>query len=401
MVLYEIFKVSIQNIWVNKMRSSLTMLGLIIGIMSVVIITTLGNAAQADMSGAFQEHGKGKLTVRMNYNADRPVYYRDLFSDADVESIDHIEDIVAAAPDISRWVDLKYGDKNLRMDLYGVNHNYDLVDHIDLLQGRFLTESDILGRRNVIVIDERAAQHLFGTVEAIGETVSMASGYQTIDLMIIGVTKMSDSVIANMAMGNYNYGYMPISLATRLFNLERYPRLTVQAIEAVNVDGVGEQILNLLERKNKDRDIYRINNMETEFNQLNQGLGFLTTTISGIAAISLLVGGIGIMNIMLVSVTERTREIGIRKAIGANRGTILLQFLLEAVILSFMGGLLGLLFGSGIGYSIVKLIKLPFIISVDGIIIAFIFSVVVGVIFGVYPANKASKLDPIEALRYE
>ncbi|KAB3532427.1 FtsX-like permease family protein [Alkaliphilus pronyensis] len=401
MVLFEIFKVSIQNIWVNKMRSSLTMLGLIIGIMSVVIITTLGNAAQADMAGAFQEYGKGKLTVNMDYNADRPVYYRDLFDDADVNSMSNIEDVVAAAPDISRWLSVKNEDKNLTMEVFGVNHDYNLVDHIDLIQGRFLTETDILGRRNVIVIDEKAANELFGTAEVVGETLTMTFRYQTTELMIMGVTKMTDSVIANMAMGNYNYGYIPISLATRVFNLERYPRVTIQAIEAVELNSVGNQILSLLERRNRDKEIYRINNLETGFNQMDQTLGFLTATISGIAAISLLVGGIGIMNIMLVSVTERTREIGIRKAIGANRATILLQFLLEAIILSFLGGTLGLLIGSGIGFTIVKLINLPFIIAVDGIIIAFIFSVVVGVVFGVYPANKASKLDPIDALRYE
>ncbi len=401
MIAFEILKIAIQNIYANKMRSALTMLGLIIGIQAVVIITTLGNAAKADMTGAFDQYGKGKLNINLT-SAERPVVYRDFFSDGDVEAIEALEEIEAASAEIRRNVTLKYKNKEISSDLYGVNSNYDQVELVQIIKGRFLQESDIKGRRNVIILDEKSAVALFGTTEAaVGQVITMTTGPQTFELSVIGIDKISDSTLMKMAMGEYYYSFIPITLASRFYYVDRYPRMMVQAQEFISLDGVTEKILNLLERRYKDSAMYRIYKRETEFAQVSQGLTFLTATISGIAAISLLVGGIGIMNIMLVSVTERTREIGIRKALGARPSTILLQFLIEAVILSVLGGFLGLSLGSAIGYGIVSLLKLPFIISIGAIAYALIFSTVVGVVFGVYPAKKAAKLDPIDALRYE
>ena len=400
MVSFEIFKIAIQNIFANKMRSALTMLGLVIGIQAVVIITTLGNAAQADMTGAFDQYGKGKMNINLS-SAERPIVYRDFFSDLDVQAVESLEEIEAASAEIRRRVSLKYKNKVITSDLYGVNNNYDEVETVQIIKGRFLQESDIKGRRNVIIIDEKSAVALFGTIDAIGEVITMTTGTQTMDLMVIGVDKLSDSTILNMAMGDYFYSYIPLTLASRFYYVDRYPRLMIQAQEMLQMDNVATKILSLLERRYKEAAMYRIVKRETEFNQVSQGLTFLTATISGIAAISLLVGGIGIMNIMLVSVTERTREIGIRKAIGAKSSNILLQFLMEAVILSIFGGLLGLTIGGAIGFGIVKALKLPFIISVNAVLYAFLFSLVVGIVFGVYPARKAAKLDPIDALRYE
>ncbi|AOY75734.1 ABC transporter permease [Clostridium formicaceticum] len=402
MLLIETFKVALQSIWANKMRSSLTILGLVIGILSVVVITTLGNAAQADMMGAFDKYGKGKLNLNLNYYTERPVVYRDYFSDDDVAAISRMESEVAAvSAELREWMTIKYGDKEMRIDTYGVSNNYDEVETVDLLRGRFLTEEDVLGRRNVMVIDEKIARYLFGSTDCIGEVVTLTTGWYTMELMVIGVDKLSDSAILNMAQGNYAYGYMPISVASRMNFIDRYPRLMLQAQEGLNINSVGEKILNLLERRDKEKSMYRVDAKESQFSQVTQGLGFLTATISGIAAISLVVGGIGIMNIMLVSVTERTREIGLRKAIGAKPSVILLQFLVEAVILSVFGGMLGLLVGGIISFGIVQVLGLPFILSINTIVLAFLFSTTVGVAFGVYPARKASKLDPIEALRYE
>ncbi|AKL93853.1 ABC-type antimicrobial peptide transport system, permease component [Clostridium aceticum] len=402
MLLIETFKIALQSIWANKMRSSLTILGLVIGILSVVVITTLGNAAQADMTGAFDKYGRGKLTASLNHNTERPVVYRDYFSDDDIAAIDRMErEVVAVSAEVRRWMTIQYEQKEMSIDMYGVNHNYDEVETVDLLQGRFLTEEDLLGRRNVMIIDEKTARYLFGSTDCIGEVVTLTTGWYTTELMIIGVDKLSDSAILNMAQGNYAYGYMPISVASRMNAIDRYPRFTLQAQEELNLGMVGDKVLSLLERRGKEKNMYRINTRENQFNQVTEGLGFLTATISGIAAISLVVGGIGIMNIMLVSVTERTREIGLRKAIGAKSSVILFQFLVEAVILSVFGGMLGLAAGGMISFGIVNFLGLPFILSKNTIVLAFLFSTVVGVTFGVYPAKKASKLDPIEALRYE
>lgn len=402
MLLIETFRVALQSIRSNKMRSSLTILGLVIGILSVVIITTLGNAAQADMTGAFEKYGKGKLNINFNYNTERPILYRDYFSDDDITAIGRMQgDVVAVSPELSNWMVIKYGSKEMEISMTGVNQDYDQVETIELIRGRFLTEEDVLGRRNVMVIDEKAARNLFGTIDCIGEIVTLTNGWYTLELMVIGIDKLSDSAILNMAQGDYSYGFMPVTLAARMSFTDRYSRVRVRAQENLNVNAIGEKILSLMERRDKEKNMYRVRTEEGEFDQVTQAIGFLTLTISGIAAISLLVGGIGIMNIMLVSVTERTREIGIRKAIGAKRSTILLQFLVEAIILSILGGLLGLLLGGTISFAIVHGLGLPFVVSKKAIMMALLFSTTVGIIFGVYPANKASKLDPIEALRYE
>ncbi|QUH24884.1 ABC transporter permease [Serpentinicella alkaliphila] len=401
MILFETFIIAISSIWSNKLRSSLTMLGLIIGILSVVVITTLGNAAQADMTNAFDKYGKGKLNMNLRFNADRPVTYRDYFSAEDIEAINLQHEIVAISPELRRWMTLKYKDKEIRIDIMGVNDKYDQVETMDLISGRFLTDQDLVGRRNVIIIDERTARNLFGTTECIGEIVTLTSSAYTTEMMIIGVDKMSDSALINMAQGDYSYGFMPLTLAARHYVNDRYPRFMIQAVEGLDLGYIGDRILNLLERRNKERAMYRIFTRENEFSQVSTVITLLTSIIGGIAAISLFVGGIGIMNIMLVSVTERTREIGIRKALGARRGVILLQFLVEAVILSFLGGAIGLILGLLISLGIVNIFGLSLVISVKSIAYAFIFSIMVGVIFGVYPANKASKLDPIDALRYE
>ncbi|MCC5912279.1 MAG: ABC transporter permease [Clostridiaceae bacterium] len=402
MLLIETFRVALQSLWINKLRSSLTILGLVIGILSVVVITTLGNAAQADMTSAFDEYGRGRINVNLLFNANRSVQYRDFFSDDDIDALEGMEsDVAAVSPELRRWMNIQHGNKQMRIDMMGVNSNYNKVERIDLIRGRFFTEEDVLGRRNVMVLDEKAARYLFGSVDIIGEVVSLSTGNFSVELMIIGVDKLPDSAILNMAQGDYSYGYMPITVASRMYFTDRYPRFMLQAQEGLDLNIVSERILNLLERRNKERGMYRVFTREGEFNQVTQGLGFLTATVSGIAAISLLVGGIGIMNIMLVSVTERTREIGIRKAIGAKMSVIMLQFLVEAVILSIVGGFLGLLIGGAISFGIVNMLGLPFLISKNSIMLAFLFSTVVGVVFGVYPAHKASKLDPIEALRYE
>lgn len=402
MLLIETFRVALQSIWANKMRSSLTVLGLVIGILSVVVITTLGNAAQADMTGAFDKYGKGKLNININWNLDRPLLYRDLFSDDDITAVGAMKgDVVAVSPELRNYMTIKHGNKERNINMFGVNHNYDKVETIDLLRGRFLTEEDVLGRRNVMIIDEKTARFLFDSTDCIGEILTLTTGWNTAELMVIGVDKLKDSAILNMAQGDYSYGFMPVTLASRMNFTDRYSMMMLQAQEGTNTKTVGDRVLNLLERRNKEKKMYRVYAHEDEFSQVAKGIGFLTATVSGIAAISLVVGGVGIMNIMLVSVTERTREIGIRKAIGAKASTIMLQFLVEAVILSVFGGVLGLLIGGMISYGILYILGLPFIISKGVIIIAFLFSTVVGVIFGVYPAHKASKLDAIHALRYE
>jgi len=401
MIIFEILKASLENIWVNKMRSGLTMLGLIIGISAVVLITTLGNGAKADMRNVFEDQGKGRMNINVKSSEIREVLYRDYFTEDDIIAISDMDDVNAASGEIRRWVTVNYGKESISMDLYGVGSNYDQLAGVKLANGRFFSAEDVKGRRNVLVIDEKAAMTLFGTTDCIGNIVQINTGYQSLELMIIGVNKLSDSTLMNMATGSYHQGYTPITIGVRLSAMDRYPRALVQAQEQLEVDGVGNKILGLLTRRNKESEMYGVYSWETEFSQVETSMSFLTGTISGIAAISLMVGGIGIMNIMLVSVTERTREIGIRKAIGARGQMILMQFLFEAIVLSMLGGVIGLVLGSVMAMMIVNLLGLPFILSQGAVGFAFLFSTLVGIFFGVYPAKKAAGLDPIEALRYE
>lgn len=401
MIIFEILKTSLENIWVNKMRSGLTMLGLIIGISAVVLITTLGNGAKADMRIAFEEQGKGRIDLAVRSSENRDVQYRDFFTEDDILAMGKMDDVDVVSGEINRYLSAKYGKESINLDLYGVGANYEQINKMKFVEGKFFTEEDVKGRRNVLVIDESAAMKLFNTTDCIGKIVQVDTGYQTMELMIIGVSKLSDSTLMKMASGGYYQGYTPITIGERLIAMDRYPRALIKAKEQVELDGVGSRLLNLLTRRNKDSEMYRVYSADSEFSQLDSSMSFLTGTVSGIAAISLVVGGIGIMNIMLVSVTERTREIGIRKAIGARRNMILLQFLFEAIVLSVLGGFLGLLFGSGLAMLIVNFMGVPFILSKGSVGAAMLFSVMVGIFFGVYPAKKAAALDPIEALRYE
>lgn len=402
MLFTETFRVALQSLWSNKMRSALTILGLVIGILSVVVITTLGNAAKADMAGAFSKYGQGKVDISLDWDPERPPVYRDYFSDDDIRAISTMEnDVVAVSPELHMWTTIKSRDQEINMQIQGVNQDYHKVGTVDIIKGRFLNEEDILGRRNVIIIDEKTARNIFGSLDCVGEKITITTGWHTLELKIVGIDKLMDSAILNMAQGNYSYGYIPLTLASRINVIDRYEGMKIQAQEGITGNVLGEKVLNLLYRRNKEKEMYRVSAIEDAVENVNQGIGILTTVISGIAAISLIVGGIGIMNIMLVSVTERTREIGIRKAIGAKSITILLQFLVEAILLSVFGGGMGLFLGGIISFIIVWVLGLPFVISKLAIFMAFIFSMVVGVVFGVYPARRAAKLDPIDALRYE
>ena len=402
MLIIETFRLALESLWINKMRSGLTILGLIIGILSVVVITTLGNAAKADMTGAFSKYGEGKVDISLNWNTERPVVQRDYFTNEDIMAISSMEkDVMAVYPELSEWMTINYGGKDITMDIAGVNQDYNKVGTVDIIRGRFLTEEDVLARRHVIIIDEKTARSLFGSLDCLGQIITCTVGWQSLEFKIVGIDKLLDSAILSMAQGNYSYGYIPVSLASRIKAMDRYPGMKIQAQDGISGGLLGERVLKLMERRDKEKGMYIASAIEDAVGEINEMIGILTTIISGIAAISLLVGGIGIMNIMLVSVTERTREIGIRKAIGAKSTTILLQFLVEAVLLSIFGGMMGLFIGGGLSFIIVGLLGLPFVVSKLAIFMAFLFSTMVGIIFGVYPARRAARLNPIDALRYE
>ncbi|MBA1335325.1 MAG: ABC-type antimicrobial peptide transport system, permease component [Firmicutes bacterium] len=403
MNIFETVIVSFSSIWANKMRSFLTMLGIIIGISSVMIITTLGLGVQGDIKSEFSRYGLNRADISMKWDPKNPPVYRDYITYDDVETIAGMQgQVEAISPRISRYVTVKGNNKNYSILLNGVTPDFLKIEKVELLKGRFVSDQDEKAKRNVLVLDEKTAREIFGTVDCLGETMTVSSGFRSLELMIIGITKVFDSTMAKMFdETNDKKGYTPVSIMRTITYNPNLERISVAIDQSFHVKTIGDMLIGFLERKHKAPDKYRLFDYNSNMDEVTNVFGIVTKIVSGIAAISLVVGGIGIMNIMLVSVTERTREIGIRKALGAKRKSILYQFLCESVILSLIGGILGLLLGSTVGFTVVRLLKLPFVISIGATAVSVVVTIGIGVVFGVYPASQASKLDPVEALRYE
>jgi putative ABC transport system permease protein len=400
--LLETISVALSAICANKMRSFLTMLGIIIGISSVMIITTLGLGAERDLLEAFSRYGLNRADITMNWNSKDPILNRDFitFEDLDVVGgmVSHVD---AVSPRLLVYVSLKGKNGPVSIMLNGVDAEFLRIENINIIRGRFITKQDEKSRRNVTVIDEKTARDIFGTTDCLGQVLTVSTGNRSLELMVIGIIGVPDSTMAEM-FGAYDItAYSPVSVVRRLSYIPNLDRFSVTVKNSFEVETVGRMILNYLERRHRSEGKYRFYDYNSNANEVKSIFGIVTTIVSSIAAISLLVGGIGIMNIMLVSVTERTTEIGIRKALGARPGSVLVQFLVEAVILSLTGGILGILTGCAIGYAAVSALGLPFVISTGATVISVAITIGIGVVFGVYPAGKASKLSPIEALGYE
>ncbi|KNF09616.1 macrolide export ATP-binding/permease protein MacB [Gottschalkia purinilytica] len=399
----ECIKVALSSLWGNKMRSFLTMLGIIIGISSVITIVSLGEGSQAQIGVEFEKFGTNRVVLRMHL--DKSYTEEDMFSDDDIESIQKAfkNDIKAISPSVSLSDKAINGSKKKNVSLIGVNEQYNNLEQIDITQGRFFIESDNKRNRNVCVIDEKLAENLFKRTEVIGEKIKLGSGKK---FTIVGVYKTIPGTldkISSQFMEEATSMYIPISSMKSLGIEDKYKFVEVNLKNGDTIEKTANDIIRFIERKHRNigKEYYRYTSAEQQMGMLNNVLGILSGVIGAIAAISLLVGGIGVMNIMLVSVTERTREIGIRKAIGATRKDILFQFLVESMIISSVGGIIGTILGLIFQWIIASALGIPPSVSIATVIIAVLFSTAVGMFFGIYPANKAAKLDPIEALRCE
>jgi putative ABC transport system permease protein len=395
--------VALSSIRANKMRSFLTMLGIVIGISAVVSISAIANGGKKQIEKSFEQFGTNRLIVHMDWSKRGEIKYRDFLTEEDLRVIEGMtEDVVAVSPLYGgSWLTLTNRDRSSDIVLYGVNEFGAEIDNVRILSGRFISREDTLGRRKVLVISEKDARELYGTVEALGKTAVLNTWRGPVELTIIGITKLNDNFMNRFTNGGRASAYIPISTIMKIYNEDRYYAFSIKVKDKEKMDEIGGKVVKLLERRHHNRGKYVSFNLQQMLDTVIKQMGMITTVLALVAAIALLVGGIGIMNIMLVSVTERTREIGIRKAIGAKRRIILYQFLTEAGIISLGGGIIGIILGMGMARLISLFMKLPPFISVVDIAVAFIFSVMVGLIFGVYPASRASKLDPIEALRHE
>ncbi|SFK52847.1 putative ABC transport system permease protein [Marinilactibacillus piezotolerans] len=402
----ENLKMALDSIFANKMRSFLTMLGIIIGIASVIAILAVGNGAASEITGTFSDLGATTISL----SADDSEQSGDALSNEDLnvlkESIDEIRYIspdeqtqgTVSSDDESRQAIISYGTPDLQYVSQAMSST--------LIEGRYFNQNDFDESADVVVIDEDTAEALFGRTDVVGENVKVTIAQTSLNLRVVGIL---EGRFGDM-QGAFDTSELPVFLALPNSTLgNEIPQFsgmssaTVEVEETDQIEPVSDQMVRLLELRNNavGDNIYTATNFLQALDQVNNVLGLFINFIAAVAGIALLVGGIGVMNIMLVSVTERTREIGTRKALGATTNTILAQFLMESVILSLIGGVIGLTLGILLSNIIAGALDIVPDITLGSVVLVLLFSTAVGVFFGIYPARKAARLDPIEALRYE
>ena len=388
--MYQSFKMALKSIAGNKMRSFLTILGVVIGVVSIVVLVAIAQGTNASVISSIE--GMGTNLITANIRARRSttkVTLEDLNTLAKDESIQGIAPLTNVSGTVKAGV-TTYEDGSIM----GTTPSYGEIRGWTLAKGRFLQQPDIDNRSFVAILGKEAAEEMYGTDNVVGEMFTI-NGYS---FTVVGILDEIGS--SSMGSGD-NQIVIPFTLAERVSSQPGISTFYVSAVSADEVPYAQQAVTNYLSSIFSTSSQYSLYNQSEMLESLSETTRSLTLMLGGIAAISLLVGGIGIMNIMLVSVSERTKEIGIRKAIGAARTNILMQFLIEALVVSAMGGLLGLGISIGACYFLESALEMTMTISSSVALLAIGFSVVIGVIFGLYPANKASKLKPIEALHYE
>lgn len=423
MLIFENILLAISGLWANKMRALLTMLGIIIGISSVIGIMTVGDSMQSSVTSSMQSMGASNITVSLTQKSDSDVYdggatlmfRRQSWSDEDLMTDAMIEDYLKYYGDqveaigLSEQVGSKEiveGDQSVTVTLTGGNVEYQTVQDIEIQRGRFFTQEDVEKERAVAIVSDVLCENLFPGQDPIGKTVSVTQGTKIYAFYIIGTYEYEDM---GMVLGSTDAipetaMYIPISVAKSMkHSAAGYSSFTVVGKAEVDAKALLEDANNFFASYYTRNNSYtaRATSLESVMEMMQEMMGTLSLAIAVIAGISLLVGGVGVMNIMLVSITERTREIGTRKALGATNGSIRVQFIVESVIICLFGGIIGIAVGAGLGSAGANLLGYAATPSVKAIVTAVTFSVAIGVFFGYYPANKAAKLDPIEALRYE
>ena len=398
---------AISSIMANKMRSILTMLGIIIGISSVITIVSIGQGGKKFLTGQFESVGINNITVSVGGSTDgkaeSKIETKDFITMKDVESIPkNISNVISVSVMKSTAGQVTAGKDTVNLSVTGGNLDAIKSSKIEMLYGRVLTENDILSGRKLIVVDNLFAKKIFKKEDAVGEKFKLVDYTGAVSsYLIVGVCKNSSEKYSSMFGREMYFGFTSIGAVSTGASDINFNEIIVTVTEKKYKEQASKDIVNYLEKVHKNKGKYSVKDAMEMLNQFNKALDMLTLGVSVIAGISLFVGGIGVMNIMLVSVTERTREIGIRKAIGAKRRDIKMQFLTESVILCLIGGLLGMSLGMLFGKIAGHFLKMPIPISIEIIAISVGFSSAIGIFFGLYPASQASKLDPIEALRYD
>ena len=396
--------IAIKEIRRNILRSILTILGIVIGVASVIAMVMIGDGTTANVTANIEKLGSNMLNVRVGQEkrgAPRDDNSAKPFKIEDITAIkNEVSNLKGVTAENSSMANVVFGNKSNSSLIVGTTSDYFIIKDWEVEQGRIFEEGELSSGKSVCILGTTVVKNLFGDENPIGATIRI----KNFPCSVIGV--LASKGASSFGRDQDEVVITPLKMYQRKIqgNLD-VSTIIVSVMEEKYIEDAKEQIISLMQDRRAvkvgEADNFHIRDMKDILNTMTSTTKMLTYLLGSIAAISLLVGGIGIMNIMLVSVTERTREIGIRLAIGAMQSEVLLQFLIEAIVLSTWGGIIGIFLGLGVGYGVVQIFELPYIINTQIILISFIFSTLIGVVFGYFPARKAARLNPIDALRYE
>ncbi|WP_251552421.1 ABC transporter permease [Neobacillus muris] len=388
---------ALNSLKTHKMRSILTMLGIVIGVAAVIIVVAIGQGGEAMLKSQFTGSAN---TIEVFYQpseeeiqANPNILLQAPFKQEDIRALQQLPEVKQVVASSTTMSAARYQKDSKDISVTGINQSYLQLNDLKVESGRNFTTADFLGGRRAALISNKLKEELFKGKNPVGSIMTVAN--QPIE--IIGVLEKPTGILSFGSMEVY----LPFQTWKVVYGSSDYTQLTIQAASAEQLQTAGKKASSLLNKLHNTENSYQVINME----EISQGIGqvtqIMTLIIGSIAGISLFVGGIGVMNIMLVSVTERTREIGIRMALGATRGQVLTQFLIESMTLTLIGGIIGIFFGWGTAKIVSLFAGWPSLVSWQVVAGGVVFSMVIGMVFGILPANKASKLDPIESLRYE
>ena len=396
--------IAIKEIRRNILRSILTILGIVIGVASVIAMVMIGDGTTANVTANIEKLGSNMLNVRVGQEkrgAPRDDNSAKPFKIEDITAIkNEVSNLKGVTAENSSMANVVFGNKSNSSLIVGTTNDYFIIKDWEVEQGRIFEEGELSSGKSVCILGTTVVKNLFGDENPIGATIRI----KNFPCSVIGV--LASKGASSFGRDQDEVVITPLKMYQRKIqgNLD-VSSIIVSVMEEKYIEDAKAQIISLMQDRRAiklgEADNFHIRDMKDILNTMTSTTKMLTYLLGSIAAISLLVGGIGIMNIMLVSVTERTREIGIRLAIGAMQSEVLLQFLIEAIVLSTWGGIIGIFLGLGVGYGVVQIFELPYIINTQIILISFIFSTLIGVVFGYFPARKAARLNPIDALRYE
>lgn len=392
----DLFSSSLKNICRKKGRSFLTMSGIAIGVASVIIISCISSCGTLAVNNELDSLGLGGLTISAKETANSPL------TDDELETIRHISDVKDATPVLIQTTQVYSQNEKKDAFVWGIDSNAGDAVSLQLLYGRFINQSDIGSNAKVCMVDKTFAQSIYKRDNIVGKNISVKCGDILEQYQVIGVIKTGSGLLQN-AMGNYlpNFIYAPYTTVREATGTQGYHQIITRAEDGADIDALGKSIIKKLNDSTGMSDGYTANNLAKQRDILLNILDIVTFILTCVGAVSLIVASLSIMTVMLVSVSERTREIGIKKSIGAKKLTIMTEFLTEAALISLLGCIVGLIIGITISFTGAGIFQIALELNPAIILFTCIFSIFTGVIFGVYPALKAAKLKPVIALRSE